>query len=126
MNRSRVAVQGFTLVEAMVALALVGLVAVAVLAQTAGSTRAAADSAETLTATALAEHRLETLRLLDTRELTPLADSLRRGRFAAPMEGYAWLASVERVRDEPELVDVSVLVEWTGGSFPLRTRWYRP
>lgn len=117
---------GFTLVEAMVALAVVAMVAVAVLAQAGAGSRSSVDAIEAMTAAALAEEQLERMRILEPDELTRLPDSLRSGRFDAPFEAYAWTAEAEPLRDDPDLVEVSVVIAWDGGSFPLRTRWYRP
>ncbi len=117
---------GFTLLEAVVALAILAVTGVAALSALGAELRAAGRSNHALEAAALAQDRLARLRLLSGEELEPLADSLRHGDFAAPFEAYAWRASASGVSDEPGLFDVSVVVSWADGLYELKTRAYRP
>lgn len=117
---------GFTLIEVLVALAVVGLVATAVLAQAGAAIHAQADASESMIAATLAEQKLEALRALASSDLERLPDTLRSGRFAPPLEAYGWAARAERSRHEPALLDVEVEIEWQGGRLPVRARWYRP
>ena len=123
---TRAAEQGFTLVESMIALAMVGLVAVAVLGQIGTTSAAAANSVAALTATSLAQARLDSLQLLDADRLLAPAAAEASGRFAPPNEAYTWSFEAERLRGEPALIDASIDVAWSDGSVALRTRWYRP
>lgn len=118
--------RGFTLLEGVVALAIVGVVAVAVLGAFAGDLRATERVRHALVAEALAEQRLATVRLLEVRELTRLPDSLRRGSFAAPLDGYRWTIDARRVRNEQGLFDLVVRIEWAGGAYALASRGYAP
>jgi prepilin-type N-terminal cleavage/methylation domain-containing protein len=118
--------KGFSLLEAVVALAIVGLAAVAALGAFAMELRTAGQAARALEGQALAESRLAAVRLLQRSELEPLADSLRNGRFPAPLQEYQWQASSERVPDREDLFQVVVAVHWTEGAYSLGTRLYRP
>jgi type II secretion system protein I len=117
---------GFSLLEAVVALAILGLAAVAALTAVAAELRAAGSARDAMEAVALAGIRLERLRLLPAEDLRPLADSLARGRFDPPFDRYHWSADVRRARDESDLLEVTVLVEWDSGSHGLTTRLFRP
>ena len=117
---------GFTLLEALIAVVIVGLAAAAALETVGAELRTATRARHALHASALAEHRLETIRVLPVPELRSLPDSVRRGTFAAPLERYGWTAAVREVAGEPGLYDAEVVVRWEGGSFPLQTRLYRP
>jgi type II secretion system protein I len=117
---------GFTLLESVVALSIVGVVAIAVLASLGAEMRAAARAREALPAAALAESRLEALRLLPSEALRSLPDSVEQGRFPVPLEDYSWSTAVAPVLAEPGLYGVEVLVEWPGGGYLLRGRLHRP
>ena len=117
---------GFALLEAAIAAAIVSLAAVATLAAFGAEVRTGIRARDALRAAALAEERLATVRLLPTEDLRLLPDSVRRGRFAPPFEGYGWEASARTVPEQEGLVEVSVRVEWEGGAYSLRTRLYRP
>jgi prepilin-type N-terminal cleavage/methylation domain-containing protein len=118
--------KGFSLLEAIVALAIVGLASVAALGAYAAELRTSGQAAHALEAEALAQSRLASMRLLQRAELEPLADSMRRGRFPAPFKGYGWEASSQDVRSRADLFDVTVAVRWDGGSYDLASRLYRP
>jgi len=118
--------RGFTLIEVVVALALVGVAGVAALSAFGATLWAAGRSESRLTAAALAEERLGRLALLTATEARRLPDSLRAGRFGPPFEAYVWAARTQPVRDLPDLIEVAVTVASAEDSFPLRTRWYRP
>jgi prepilin-type N-terminal cleavage/methylation domain-containing protein len=117
---------GFTLLEALVAVLIVGLAAVAALETVAAELRTAARAKHAFTATALAEYRLETLRVLPAAELHSLPDSLARGAFQPPFERYRWTASVREVGGESGLHEAQVAVLWDRGAFRIATRLYRP
>src|SRR5690606_10528775 len=94
---------GFALIESIVALAIIGTFAVAVLATLGAQTRAADRAATLLTAQALAEDRQMVLELLDHADLVSVPDSVASGTFPPPFEFYSWTARVERVDDEDDL-----------------------
>ncbi len=118
--------RGFTLLEALIAVVIVGLAGVAALETVGAELRTAARARHAHHAAALAEYRLETLRVLSPAELRSIPDSLAGGAFAPPLERYRWTASAREVPGEAGLYDARVVVRWSGGAFPLETRLYRP
>lgn len=112
---------GFVLVEAVVALLVVGLVAAAAVELLGADLRAARREPALLTASALAQDRMAGLLLLDDEALERLPDSLAAGRYPAPFTAYAWRSTVQRASDE-KLYDVHVQVYWSGGSVVLDSR----
>ena len=116
---------GFTLLEAVVALAIVGVTAVGALGSVAADLRAAEDARTALEAEALAVQHMAFIEMLTGEDLQRLPDSLARGTFAEPFDRYRWTASTTPVLGEEGLTAVSVEVEWSAGSFPLRTLLYR-
>jgi prepilin-type N-terminal cleavage/methylation domain-containing protein len=118
--------RGFSLLEAVVALAIVGLASVGALAAFSAELRTSDRARRALEANALAEERLAELRLLPRVELAPLTDSLRKGKFPQPFEEYRWEASAGSVRSRDDLFDLAVTVHWEGGAYAEATRAYRP
>jgi type II secretion system protein I len=117
---------GFVLLEAVVALAIIALVAIALLSATGAQLGAASKAKVQLVARALAEDRLNAIRLLDYEDLAALPDSLAAGRFPPPFEDFAWSATVEAMEDEYDLFGAEVVVAGRGESFPLRTLIHEP
>jgi type II secretory pathway pseudopilin PulG len=114
------------LLESVVALVIVGLVAVGELTSVATQLRAA-DKAKHLTeAEALAEDRLTVVRLLTPNAMASLPDSVEHGRFAAPFDRYSWQTRSTVLSGDEYLYAVTVRVEWAGGAYTLSTRLYRP
>ena len=124
--RRQPARRGFTLLEAVAALVVVGLSAAASLAAAGGELRGEGRVEHALTAAALAQQRLATLRLLSRKELERLPDSLGRGAFPAPLDRYHWRASSALVRGEADLFALRVQVEWENGAYAIETRHYGP
>lgn len=118
--------RGFTVLEAAVAVAIVGMVSIGALAAFSGDLRAAQRAREVLPAAALAEERLAALELADPMRLAMLPDSLSRGRFPEPFNVYSWTASATPVRGERHLFDLAVRVQWEWGEYRLQRRRYRP
>jgi len=117
---------GFTILEAVVAMTIIGLVAVSMLA-TFGAELRASDRARTvLEMESLAEERYAGLLLLGPAALRQLADSLREGSFAAPFDRYHWTATAHQAEGQRDLVNVAVEVSWEGGRYPLTGRLFRP
>ena len=116
---------GFSLLEAVVALAIVGVTAVAALGAVAAETRAADDARTLLEAEALAVQQLALVETLTGEDLQRLPDSLARGRFEAPFARYRFVSRSTPVLGEEGLTRVTVEVEWDGGSFPIETMLYR-
>ncbi len=115
---------GFTMLEAVVALAIVGVVCVGVLGAHAGATRADILATERLPLAALAEERIAAVDL-DAGSLQRLPDSLARGAFPAPYATATWTTETRRVEQADGLYDVVVRVRDGSDVFTLRTRRYR-
>jgi type II secretory pathway pseudopilin PulG len=122
----RTARSGFVLLEAVVALAIIGLVAIALLAALGAQVRAADKASVLLAARSLAEDRLAALRLLDYDDLSDPPDSLLAGVFPPPFEAFEWTAVVESVEDEYDLFAAEVRITGLGEAYPLRTLLHRP
>lgn len=117
---------GFSLLEALVAVTILGLAAVASLSALGAHLRAADRARLALAHEALALDRLARVRLVSAEDLTRLPDSLTRGRFPSPWAEYGWEAVSRRDRERPDLVVVSVEVISAESRFSLATRLYRP
>jgi prepilin-type N-terminal cleavage/methylation domain-containing protein len=117
---------GFVLLEAVVALAIIAIFAVGLLAATAQQERTSNKEQTLLTARALAEDRLTALRILDYDALGDVPDSLTKGTFPAPFEKFTWTASVTPVKDEYDLFDAQVVVSDGVDDYPLRTLFHEP
>lgn len=115
---------GFTMLEAIVALAIVGLVCVGVLGAYGGSIRADVVAADRLPLAALAAERVAAVDL-DPGSLQSLADSIACGTFAAPYASATWETETRRVDQTDGLYDVVVRVRDGTDVFTLRTRRYR-
>jgi prepilin-type N-terminal cleavage/methylation domain-containing protein len=116
----------FTLLEAMIAVMIVGLAAVAVLSSFGTTLRTATRAQQGLEAEALAGQRLARAELLERDALLHLPDSVAHGQFAAPFAAYQWTTVAREVRGEVGLFDVAVEVSWPNGRYALPTRLYRP
>jgi len=117
--------RGFTLLEAVAALAILGIAGVAALESVGGELRAADRARTAVTVSALAQDRLAAITLLPTGELQPLTDSLARGSFPSPFRDYAWTASVRPLLGERNLYSVTVEVFNRTTRYALATRLYR-
>ncbi|MFW5947892.1 MAG: type II secretion system protein [Gemmatimonadota bacterium] len=117
---------GFTLLEAAVSLAILSVVALAALGAVQRDLDAAVRFSAALESAALAEDRLEGVRLLDQADLESLPDSVARGRFPAPLDGYRWTVEVVPVGDAPGLYDIAIEIAWDDGRRPLHARLFRP
>lgn len=121
MIRSR---PGFTVLEAAVALLIIGTSAIGVLSAFGAQSRVAARMRGQLEASALAQHVVAKLRMLDPQDLQPLADSLSSGRFDPPFDRYSWTAKVGPSSGESGLYDVEVHVQHPEAMTDLHTRLF--
>ena len=112
------------MLEAIVALAIVGLVCVGVLGAYGGALRADVIAADRLPLATLAQERIAALDL-DPGSLQRLPDSVARGTFAPPYATIAWETETRRVDQVDGLYDVVVRVRDGSDVFTLRTRRYR-
>lgn len=113
--------RGFVLLEAVVALLVVGLSAAAALELFASHLRAAALGPERLTAAALAQDRMTAVRLLEPRQLRHIPDSIASGQFPAPFASYRWrTAVVPSIEDD--LYEIRVQISGPGGIYAAAAR----
>ena len=117
--------RGFMLLEAAVALLVVGLTATAAAELYGAQMRAARREPRLLTATALGQDRLAALRMVEPEQLARLPDSLARGRFAPPFAEYRWSATAKRARLD-DLYELDIQVTWLDGQIALSTLVYAP
>jgi len=122
---SRDAVGGFALLESLMALAIIGTFAVAVLATLGAQVRTADRAATLLVAQALAEDRQMALELLDYTDLESLPDSVAAGTFPPPFDVYSWTAQIAPVDDEDNLFATEVVISSGDFAFPLRGMLHR-
>jgi type II secretory pathway pseudopilin PulG len=112
--------------EAAIAVAIVGLAAVAVLSSFGAMVRTSERASRALEANALAGEQLAVASLLSNAALSQLPDSVAHGRFTPPLERYTWRTSAREVRGVIGLFDVAVTVVWANGEYMIATRLYRP
>jgi len=117
---------GFVLLEAVVALAILGVASIVLLQVRSQQISVAIQARELLTAQALAEDRLSAIRLLDYELLADPPDSLMEGVFPEPFQDFEWTAEVALIEDEYDLFGVEVVVLGPVERFPLRTLMHRP
>jgi hypothetical protein len=120
-NRSN----GFVLLEAVVALAILGVASIVLLQVRAQQIRVATQARELLTAQALAEDRIAAIRILDYELLADPPDSLMGGVFPPPFEEFTWRTEIALMEDEYDLFGVEVEVVGPAERFPLRTLVHR-
>jgi prepilin-type N-terminal cleavage/methylation domain-containing protein len=125
-DRERVAHNGFTLMEVIVAVIIVGMTSVATLSAFATELRTAETSRYALEAASLAENRIAMLELVPVENLIALPDSSKTGHFEPPFEHYEWTGTITPVMNESDLFDATVRVTWDNGSYVIATRMYRP
>ncbi len=114
--------RGFSLVEAMVTLVIVGLVLVGAISAAAADLRASRKSIAVAEASALAEDLLFRTPFLRWDSLTGFGTQ-REGRFPAPMDRYSWRIDTEPSVQEPGLVEATATVAWNGGEVTASTRF---
>ena len=116
---------GISLMEAVVAITIVGLTSVSALEAVGGDMRTAERARRAIEIEALASSRLEFMDLMTDRELQALPDSVESGKFLAPLDEYSWKTTSTAVSDLPGVYDVRVTIDWPMGSYVVKTYQYR-
>jgi type II secretory pathway pseudopilin PulG len=117
--------RGVSLFEAVAALAIVGVTAVSALSAAGGEMRTAERARRALEVEALATARLDFLALMSDQQLQNLPDSVAKGTFEPPLDGYKWATTATPLATQAGIYDVRILVDWKGGSYRLQSYVYR-
>lgn len=123
-DRGRRPRRGITLLEAVAAIAIVGITSVAALEAAGGEMRTAERARRAIEVEQLATSRLEFMDLLNDTELQSLPDSVAKGQFPKPFGEYTWLTTSTPVTDPNGLYDIRITVNWKSGSYLLKTYRY--
>jgi prepilin-type N-terminal cleavage/methylation domain-containing protein len=126
MHRNRRRRDGFTLLEATVALTIIGVCVIGAFGAFGAQLRADQRARAALPIEALAEERMAALLLMEPQRWRVLPDTVRRGRFPAPFADHTWEASTHEVPRERDLRELVVTVRGPTSALTLRTRRYRP
>jgi type II secretory pathway pseudopilin PulG len=117
--------KGVSLLEAVVAVTIVGMTSVGALEAVGGDMRSAERSRRAIEVEALATSRLQFMNLLTDQELQSLADSVQKGTFPAPLDEYSWKTTSAPLSDQAGVYDVRVTIQWAAGTYVVRTYQYR-
>jgi Tfp pilus assembly protein PilV len=113
------------MLEAVVALAIIGIVCVGVLGAYAAALRADVTATDRLPLASLAVERMAAVDIASG-SLASLPDSTVHGTFAPPYASITWDTEARRVEQTDGLYDVIVRVRDGNDVFTLQTRRYRP
>lgn len=116
---------GFSLLEAVAAIAIVGITAVSALEAVGSDMRTAEKARRALETEALATSRMDFMNLLTDRELQALPDSVESGKFDKPLDEYTWKTTSTPLSDQAGVYDIRITVDWPTGSYVIRTYQYR-
>lgn len=117
--------RGISLFEAVAAVAIVGVTSVSALSAVGAEMRTAERARRALEVEALATQRLDFLALMNDRDLQDLPDSVAKGQFDKPLDGYTWTTKSAPRSEQAGVYDVAVTVQWTDGSYVLHSALYR-
>lgn len=118
--------RGFTLLECLVAMVIVGLGAAAALDATGSGLRSSAAAREALWRNALLQDRVARTQLQEGARLLHLPDSIRAGKESPEWHGLSWRTDVSQDRHDPELVVIMVEVRGPAGISRAATMTLRP
>lgn len=116
---------GISLLEAVVAVAIVGMASVSALESVGSGMRAAEKSKRAIEAEALASSRLQFMDLMSDAQLQSLPDSVAKGKFTAPLDDYSWTTTSAPLSEQAGVYDVRVTVKWETGAYTVSTYLYR-
>lgn len=115
---------GITLVEALVALAILALAVTAVLETSGRTLRTQAMAEAHVEGVALAEWKMNELATLSADSLARRS-ALEFGEVALDARRYRWETTIVPDPDSRDLWHASVSVEWNGGRYDLATVFFR-
>lgn len=116
---------GFTLLESVVALLILGLALTPLLSAVSAGVRAQGGLEAMHDGVALAEAKMAELALTPVDSI-PHYLQAREGWFPAPFGGYRWRVLLRPEPESPALVRGAVLVQWKDGEYSLETLFHRP
>jgi type II secretory pathway pseudopilin PulG len=116
---------GISLLEAVVAVAIVGMTSVAALEAVGSDLRTAERARRAVEVEQLATSRLEFMNLLTDQELQALPDSVSSGTFPKPLDEYSWKTTSAPVSDQAGVYDVRLTISWPASAYTIRTYAYR-
>ena len=116
---------GVSLLEAVVAVAIVGMTSISALDSVGSGMCAAEKSKRAIEAEALASSRLQFMDLMSDAQLQSLPDSVAKGKFAAPLDNYSWTTTSAPLSEQAGVYDVHVTVTWETGAYTVKTYLYR-
>lgn len=117
--------RGVSLLEAVAAIAIVGMTSVGALEAVGGDMRTAERAQRAIVVEELATSRLEFLDLLADRELQALPDSVEKGTFPKPLDEYSWKTTSAPVSNQAGVYAVRITIDWPAGSYTVRSYQYR-
>jgi prepilin-type N-terminal cleavage/methylation domain-containing protein len=117
--------KGFTLLEAVLAIAIVAMTAVAALSAVGTELRTAEHARRIHEAEALATEKAAFMWLLVDKDFQSLPDSVSKGVFDYPLNEYSWTATSTANSTLPGLYSIEINVFWQGGSYTETTAQYR-
>lgn len=117
--------KGFTLLEAVLAIAIVAMTAVAALSASATEMRTAEHARRLHEAEALATEEAAYTWLLTSNELQNLPDSVGKGVFPYPLNEYSWTMTSTANSTLPGLFNIEIVVYWPTGIYTETTAQYR-
>jgi type II secretory pathway pseudopilin PulG len=117
--------KGFSLLEAVLAIAIVAMTAIAALSASATEMRTAEHARRIHEAEALASEKAAFMWLLVDKDFQSLPDSVAGGVFDYPLNEYSWTATSTPSSTLPGLYNIQVIVSWPAGSFTENTAQYR-
>jgi type II secretion system protein I len=116
--------RGFTLLEALVALVILGLALVPMMRSIGTGVREQGRLRAHLDAVSLAETRMSELALIPVDSIAAYREP-RNGWFPEPFEGYRWSAVLRPDERSAALIRGAVMVRWKDGEYSLETVFHR-
>lgn len=116
---------GISLLEAVAAIAIVGLTSVSALEASGAEMRTAERARRAIEVGQLATARLDFMNLLYDTDLQSLPDTVAKGTFDEPLDEYSWTATSAPVSEQAGVYDVRVTIHWSGGAYTVKSYLYR-